>query len=91
MKIGKPPLNDSLFADGHSVIQSRPWMLWFQQIYDLYNNVLKYSDPSYRFFGQAAPDNPAEGLIAYADGVSWNQGGGVGYYRYYSGGWVRIG
>lgn len=89
--IETPPFNDSLFMDGHSQVQARTWVLWFQHIYDLYNNSLKYLDPNYTFFGKAAPQNPLEGQVAYADGSSWDPGGGIGYYRYHSGGWVRIG
>ena len=87
-----PPLNDSLFADGHSQVVSPAWVMFLRSIYDLYNDSLKYIDPAYTLFGKQAPAIPVEGMIAYADGTNWNPGGtGVGYYRYHSGGWVRIG
>ena len=37
-----------------------------------------------------APTRPADGMIAYADGVLWNPGAGVGFYGYESGAWVKL-
>lgn len=33
---------------------------------------------------------PEEGMIVYADGVSWNPGNGEGYYGYINGAWTRL-
>jgi len=41
---------------------------------------------------QSGPSNPADGDIAYADGVTWNPGGlGEGFYGYYDTSWKRLG
>jgi hypothetical protein len=38
------------------------------------------------------PDKPRDGMIAFADGTSWNPTGGArGIYAYYSGAWHRLG
>jgi hypothetical protein len=38
------------------------------------------------------PEKPRQGDIRYADGVSWNPGGGEGIYFYNSGGvWTQMG
>lgn len=33
---------------------------------------------------------PANGMIAYADGTSWNPGSGAGFYGYEAGAWVKL-
>ena len=38
----------------------------------------------------AAPSSPVEGMLAYADGTTWNPGGGAGFYGYTSGAWVKL-
>lgn len=39
----------------------------------------------------SAPPNPADGLIAYADGTSWNPGAtGEGVYAYVNGAWTKL-
>lgn len=38
----------------------------------------------------AAPKEPADGWIAYADGTVWNPGTGKGSYEYRSGAWVKL-
>lgn len=38
----------------------------------------------------AAPTRPREGMIVFADGTSWNPGGGKGAYQYLSGAWVKL-
>ena len=38
-----------------------------------------------------APTRPREGLIAFADGTSWNPGAGAGVYGYHSGTWNKLG
>lgn len=37
-----------------------------------------------------APAKPVEGVIYYADGVSWNPGSGEGYYGYVNGAWIKL-
>jgi len=39
----------------------------------------------------SAPASPLDGMIAYADGTSWNPGSGEGVYAYYNGGWNHLG
>ena len=36
------------------------------------------------------PVRPRDGLIAYADGVSWNPGSGAGFYGYEAGAWIKL-
>lgn len=36
------------------------------------------------------PVKPVEGVVYYADGVSWNPGRGEGYYGYVNGVWVKF-
>jgi hypothetical protein len=38
-----------------------------------------------------APSKPVEGQIEFADGTSWNPGGGKGIYAYYSSAWNKLG
>lgn len=37
-----------------------------------------------------APTKPQEGDVIYADGTSWNPGGGIGIYAYVGGAWVKL-
>lgn len=37
-----------------------------------------------------APQNPREGMLAVADGSSWNPGSGKGLYEYRSGSWAKL-
>lgn len=38
-----------------------------------------------------APAKPRDGMIAFADGTSWNPGAaGRGFYGYVSGSWVKL-
>jgi len=39
----------------------------------------------------AAPSKLREGMIRFADGTTWNPGGGKGLYIYYSGAWNKLG
>lgn len=39
---------------------------------------------------EAAPLEPFDGMIAYADGTEWNPGAGEGFYGYESGAWVKL-
>lgn len=39
----------------------------------------------------AAPASPAQGLLAYADGSTWNPGSGQGLYRYNGSSWTFVG
>ena len=75
------------------MITSPAWIEWFQRLSDYYDSVPKLIDPKSPYFGQAAPPNPSEGLLAYADGVNWNPAGtGVaGVYNYISGNWIFAG
>ncbi len=36
------------------------------------------------------PEKPVNGMIAYADGTSWNPGSGEGFYGYQAGAWVKL-
>lgn len=38
----------------------------------------------------AAPGKPREGMLAVADGTSWNPGSGRGLYEYRSGAWAKL-
>lgn len=38
----------------------------------------------------AAPTKPREGMLAVADGTSWNPGSGKGLYEYRSGAWAKL-
>lgn len=38
-----------------------------------------------------APKRPRDGLIALADGTSWNPGAGAGVYCYYANAWNKLG
>lgn len=72
------------------VVTSPAWREWFQRLSDYYEAVSKLIDPGASNFGQIAPSNPTEGLLAYADGVNWDPGGiasGAGIYFYTSGAW----
>ena len=37
-----------------------------------------------------APTKPQDGDVVYADGTSWNPGGGVGMYARINGAWVKL-
>jgi hypothetical protein len=37
-----------------------------------------------------APTKPREGMVVYADGVSWNPGSGAGTYEYRGGAWRKL-
>lgn len=37
-----------------------------------------------------APAKPREGMLAVADGTSWNPGSGKGLYEYRSGAWAKL-
>lgn len=37
-----------------------------------------------------APAKPRDGMIRFADGTSWNPGGGRGVYVYVSGTWTKM-
>lgn len=39
----------------------------------------------------AAPARPSNGMMVYADGVTWNPGAGVGFYRYDGAAWNFLG
>jgi hypothetical protein len=38
-----------------------------------------------------APTKPRAGDMRFADGTSWNPGGGAGFYGYHSGAWNKLG
>lgn len=38
----------------------------------------------------APPTRPRDGMLVFADGTSWNPGGGRGFYGYYSGTWNKL-
>lgn len=37
-----------------------------------------------------APERPANGDLAYADGVGWDPGSGEGFYGFEAGAWVKL-
>lgn len=39
---------------------------------------------------KAAPAKPREGMIRYADGVSWDPGSGAGLYQYIGASWNKL-
>ena len=88
------PVNAPLrMGDIASLITSPAWLEWFQRLADYYEAVPRFIDPKSPYFGQAAPADPSEGLLAYADGTNWNpDGSGVaGIYTYISGAWLFSG
>ena len=68
-------------------INQPAWLTWFAQGLDLYRNTNRYTDPAYRDYGKFEPTNKYTGLVAFADGVSWNPGNGEGNYIYEGGKW----
>lgn len=38
-----------------------------------------------------APDKPRDGDVRFADGTSWNPGGGEGLYVFYNNTWNKLG
>lgn len=38
----------------------------------------------------AAPQNPQTGMLAWADGTTWNPGAGAGLYEYRGGAWNKL-
>lgn len=38
----------------------------------------------------AEPRRPRDGMIVYADGTTWDPGGGVGIYGRIAGAWVKL-
>ena len=38
----------------------------------------------------AAPVRPRNGMVAYADGTTWNPGSGEGPYAYIAGSWTKL-
>jgi hypothetical protein len=76
-------------GDISSLITSPAWIEWFQRLSDYYDSVPKFIDPKSPFFGQSAPANPSEGLLAYADGTNWDPDGTgrAGIYLYTSAVW----
>lgn len=87
----KAPVERPLvFGVPASAVTDPTWLQWFQESFDYYQNVARWTDPTNPQFGKLAPPKPLQGLLAYADGTNWNPGAGKGLYRYDSG-WVRIG
>jgi hypothetical protein len=44
-----------------------------------------------KFDGQRPPNVAEDGMLAYANGTSWNPGGGAGFYGRVGGAWVKLG
>lgn len=40
---------------------------------------------------KAAPAKPVEGMVVFADGVTWNPGAGRGVYAYHGAAWRLLG
>jgi hypothetical protein len=59
----------------------------FTQLARLFNDGYRIIiiEPSY-----AAPARPREGMVANADGTTWNPGGGAGLYQRLAGAWVKL-
>jgi hypothetical protein len=66
------------------------WRQWLDQVQHT-GAVLAGIDPTNPNYGQAAPNDPAKGQLAYADGAAWNPGSGEGLYRYTGSAWHFIG
>ena len=64
---------------------------YLKREYERISDALKKTDV-FNFEAQfVAIPKPQEGDVAYADGVSWNPGAGVGLYQYRSAAWVKLG
>ena len=68
-------------------INQPAWLAWFAQGLDFYRRTNRYTDPAYRDYGKFEPPDIYTGLVAFADGVSWNPGNGEGNYIYDGGNW----
>ena len=68
------------------------WLEWLQRGTDYYNQVFRWTDPYYKYFGKSTPPSKT-GLIAYADGVNWkpNGTGAAGYWYYNGSTWIKLG
>lgn len=64
------------------------------QLFALINKIiynLQYIAPYLsKDIGEVAPDNPMEGMVAYANGSAWNPGEGQGYYFYTGSAWKKL-
>jgi hypothetical protein len=89
MRVPAPTNAPLRMGDISSLITSPAWIEWFQRLSDYYEAVPKFIDPKSPFFGQSAPANPSEGLLAYADGTNWDPDGTgrAGIYLYTSAVW----
>lgn len=87
------PTGSSLFQGGQGVVNTPPWMQYFQQIFDYYTLVLKWIDPGAPGFGQFEPNVKVKGLLAYADGINWTPdlSGIAGYYEWDGVQWISFG
>ena len=62
-----------------------------QREFDLIANELMLFETIQLRKTTVAPIKPRDGLVAYADGTSWNPGSGEGFYGYYAGSWKKLG
>ena len=87
------PTQNPLFQNSPSIINTPPWMQYFQQVFDYYTLALKWIDPGAPGFGQFEPDVKVAGLLAYADGVNWSPDstGVAGFYEWDGTVWVFLG
>jgi hypothetical protein len=86
------PIQDPLFADARSAIQTRSWKQHFGEQSDYYEQVLRWLDPFHPSYGMVGPPASVrkKGLTAYADGVKWNPGEGAGEYWWNGSAWKKI-
>lgn len=86
------PIQDPLFADIKSTIQTRSWKQHFGEQSDYYEQVLRWLDPFHPSYGKLEPPASVrkKGLTAYADGVKWNPGEGAGEYWWNGSAWKKI-
>jgi hypothetical protein len=87
------PTQNSLFQGGQGIVNTPPWIQYFQQVFDYYTLALRWIDPGAVEFGQHEPPVKVVGLLAYADGVNWSpdSSGVAGFYEWDGTAWVFIG
>ena len=84
------PLRDPIA--GAEVVSSAAWQSWFTELQRQYDQVWRWTDPTHPDYGKVEPPENMRrrGLLAYADGVTWNPGGGEGVYWHNGSGWTKL-
>ena len=74
------------------LVNEPAWVVWFQTLWDWYQEVGRYTDPRYERFGKEAPATPLTGMLAYSDGVNWDpvSAGAPRYVRYDGAAWAAL-